>query len=196
MVLRSPPIPGTAACNIGDMLDRLDGGRLSLDAASRAERERAGRRSSFPFFDPGFDARIVPLPGFVASDEQRPAAGASPTCMRSAGRMATISSARVSKAFPESAARKVGAGGVYGRRVIRPLRGQPFRRLRRHLPHLRVGQDFLLNARRFGVSWSFPVKDWEGVRREATDGRGWSRSDRRGLTSRPAPVMGRASSQR
>lgn len=58
----APPIPGTLICNIGDMLDRLTGG--SYKSTPHRARNVSGRsRISFPFFfDPGFDAEIVPLP--------------------------------------------------------------------------------------------------------------------------------------
>lgn len=65
----APPIPDTLVVNIGDMLDRLTGGAFRstphrvLNASGRS-------RLSFPFFfDPGFDARIVPLPGRAAEDD-------------------------------------------------------------------------------------------------------------------------------
>ena len=57
----APPIPNTFVCNIGDMLDRMTGGRYRstphrvLNVARRA-------RMSFPcFFDPNFDAEIKPI---------------------------------------------------------------------------------------------------------------------------------------
>ena len=60
--IEAPPIHGALVCNIGDMLDRLTSGAYRstphrvLNASGRS-------RLSFPFFfDPGFDARIVPLP--------------------------------------------------------------------------------------------------------------------------------------
>ncbi|HEY0301255.1 MAG TPA: 2OG-Fe(II) oxygenase family protein, partial [Rhizomicrobium sp.] len=58
----APPIPGTLVCNIGDMLDRLTGG-LYRSTPHRAKNTSGRGRLSFPFFfDPGFEAQIVPLP--------------------------------------------------------------------------------------------------------------------------------------
>jgi isopenicillin N synthase-like dioxygenase len=65
----APPIPGTLVCNIGDMLDRLTGGAYK-STPHRVKNTSGRSRLSFPFFfDPGFDARIVPLPGFAARDD-------------------------------------------------------------------------------------------------------------------------------
>ena len=60
-------------CNIGDMLDRISGGRYRstphrvLNVSGRA-------RLSFPFFfDPGFEARVEPLelpPGECVRDDR------------------------------------------------------------------------------------------------------------------------------
>lgn len=63
----APPIPGTLVCNIGDMLDRLTGG-VYKSTPHRA-RNISGRSClSFPFFfDPGFEAQIVPLPQHATS---------------------------------------------------------------------------------------------------------------------------------
>ena len=72
--IEAPPIPGALVCNIGDMLDRLTGG-VYRSTPHRVLNASGRSRLSFPFFfDPGFDARIVPLPhlvgpGFVASDD-------------------------------------------------------------------------------------------------------------------------------
>ncbi len=67
--IEAPPIPGTVVCNIGDMLDRLTGG-VYRSTPHRVLNASGRSRLSFPFFfDPGFHARIVPLPGFVVSDD-------------------------------------------------------------------------------------------------------------------------------
>jgi isopenicillin N synthase-like dioxygenase len=57
-----PAEPGVLVCNIGDMLDRLTGGRYR--STPHRVRNLSGRsRVSFPlFFDPAWDAQVVPLP--------------------------------------------------------------------------------------------------------------------------------------
>ena len=60
--IEAPPIEGALVCNIGDMLERLTGGRFK--STPHRVRNRSGRdRLSFPlFFDPDFNARMQPLP--------------------------------------------------------------------------------------------------------------------------------------
>ncbi len=69
--IEAPPIPGALVCNIGDMLDRLTGG-LYKSTPHRVRNVSGRSRLSFPFFfDPAFDAEIVPLPSSAARDDSQ-----------------------------------------------------------------------------------------------------------------------------
>jgi isopenicillin N synthase-like dioxygenase len=62
-----PPEPGVLVCNIGDMLDRMTGGRYR-STPHRVRPSRDGDRLSFPFFfDPSWDAEVRQLP--LSGDE-------------------------------------------------------------------------------------------------------------------------------
>jgi isopenicillin N synthase-like dioxygenase len=57
-----PPEPGVLVCNLGDMLERLTHGRYR-STPHRVRNTTGEGRLSFPFFfDPSWDARVVPLP--------------------------------------------------------------------------------------------------------------------------------------
>ncbi len=65
--IAAEPIADTLVCNIGDMLDRLTGGYYR-STPHRVKNLSGKGRLSFPFFfDPNFDAQIVPLPRHAAS---------------------------------------------------------------------------------------------------------------------------------
>ncbi|MCD9029431.1 hypothetical protein LDO26_14645 [Luteimonas sp. BDR2-5] len=66
--IEAPPVPGALVCNIGDMLDRLTGGRYR-STPHRVANTSGRERYSFPlFFDPDFAATVTPLPGVAAAD--------------------------------------------------------------------------------------------------------------------------------
>lgn len=70
--IEAPPIEGALVCNIGDMLDRLTGGAYR-STPHRVRNVSGKSRLSFPFFfDPGWNAEIVPLPAHAnAHDDSR-----------------------------------------------------------------------------------------------------------------------------
>jgi isopenicillin N synthase-like dioxygenase len=60
--IAAPPVPGAYVCNLGDMLERLTGGRYR-STPHRVRNLGPTDRLSFPFFlDPGWDTEVVPLP--------------------------------------------------------------------------------------------------------------------------------------
>jgi len=67
----APPIPGTLVCNIGDMLERLSGGRF-VSAPHRVINRTHQERLSFPlFYDPDFDAVMTPALPPVSTEDRR-----------------------------------------------------------------------------------------------------------------------------
>jgi isopenicillin N synthase-like dioxygenase len=67
----APPVPGSFVCNIGDMLDRMTGGRYRSTPHCVQNRARRDRLSLPFFFDPNFHARVQPirLSGDVIDDK-------------------------------------------------------------------------------------------------------------------------------
>ena len=63
--LEAPVIEGTLVCNIGDMLERLTGGRF-VSTPHRVVNRTGRSRLSFPFFyDPDFEAVMEPVVGMT-----------------------------------------------------------------------------------------------------------------------------------
>jgi isopenicillin N synthase-like dioxygenase len=110
--IEAPPIPGALVCNIGDMLDRLTGG-FYRSTPHRVRNESGRDRLSFPFFfDPAFDAEIVPLPSHArhATDDSAERWDRASVHVFS-GTYGEYLLGKVSKVFPELAANQRVAGG-------------------------------------------------------------------------------------
>ena len=78
--IAAPPRPGTLVCNVGDMLERLTGGRF-VSAPHRVINRSAEPRLSFPlFYDPDFEAVMTRAGAAPADRPGRGTAGTAPTC--------------------------------------------------------------------------------------------------------------------
>jgi polar amino acid transport system ATP-binding protein len=99
--IEAPPIPDTFVCNVGDMLDRMTGGRYR-SVPHRVALNGSGRdRLSIPlFFDPDFDARVQAIPGARAGvdDSGRRWDGANLQAFE--GTYGEYVTTKVSKVFP------------------------------------------------------------------------------------------------
>ncbi|HYD73952.1 MAG TPA: 2-oxoglutarate and iron-dependent oxygenase domain-containing protein [Candidatus Binatia bacterium] len=100
--IEAPPIAGALVCNIGDMLDRLTGG-FYRSTPHRVRNVSGKSRLSFPFFfDPAFDAEIVPLPESAARDDSAERWDRA-NVHEFSGTYGEYLMAKVSKVFPELA---------------------------------------------------------------------------------------------
>ena len=95
-----PPVPDAFVCNIGDMLERMTGGRYR----STPHRVRRPDRSrlSFPFFfDPSWDAEIVPVPGLGTPEAPAPARWDGRSVFEHEGTYGEYLTAKVAAVFPD-----------------------------------------------------------------------------------------------
>ncbi|MEO6991589.1 MAG: 2-oxoglutarate and iron-dependent oxygenase domain-containing protein [Candidatus Baltobacteraceae bacterium] len=95
-----PPLGDAFVCNVGDMLERMTGGRYR-STPHRVRNAGAGERLSFPFFfDPGFDAVVRAVAPFSGEDGTRQRwDGASVHAF--VGTYGDYLLAKVARAFPE-----------------------------------------------------------------------------------------------
>jgi isopenicillin N synthase-like dioxygenase len=101
----APPIRGALVCNIGDMLDRLTGGAYR-STPHRVMNASGRSRLSFPFFfDPGFDARIVPLPEHALARDDSSERWDRSNVHAFSGTYGDYLLSKVSKVFPDLAQR-------------------------------------------------------------------------------------------
>lgn len=99
----APPIEGALVCNIGDMLDRLTGG-FYKSTPHRVRNTSGKSRLSFPFFfDPAFDAEIVPLPAQVQAHDDSGERWDRANVHAFSGTYGDYLLSKVAKVFPELA---------------------------------------------------------------------------------------------
>lgn len=98
----APPIEGSFVCNIGDMLDRMSGG-LYRSTPHRVRLNTSGRdRLSFPlFFDPNFFARVQPIAGLPAPEDDSGARWDHSNVHAFEGSYGDYLLAKIGKVFPD-----------------------------------------------------------------------------------------------
>ena len=67
--LPAPPIPDSFVCNLGDMLERMTGGRYRSTPHRVRPTGDSERISLAFFFDPSWDAAVAPIPGVEPIDD-------------------------------------------------------------------------------------------------------------------------------
>jgi len=98
----APPLAGSFVCNVGDMLDRMTGGRYR-SLPHRVAINASGRdRLSIPlFFDPDFAWRVAPVPGATAGSDDSGRRWDGANLQAFEGTYGDYVSAKVAKVFPE-----------------------------------------------------------------------------------------------
>ncbi len=95
-----PPMADSFVCNIGDMLERMTGG--TYRSTPHRVRLPPSSRLSFPFFfDPSWDAEIVPVPGFGDTGAPAPARWDGRSVFDFEGTYGDYLTAKVAQVFPE-----------------------------------------------------------------------------------------------
>ncbi len=109
--IAAPPLPRSFVCNIGDMLDRMTGGRYR-STPHRVRLNSSGTdRLSFPFFfDPNFDARVRPIEGLAGADDNSAARWDHANVHGFDGTYGDYLIGKVGKVFPDLKQQVLGAG--------------------------------------------------------------------------------------
>jgi len=99
--IAAPPLPNSFVCNIGDMLDRLTGGRY-LSTPHRVLNRSGHDRLSFPFFfDPNFAAEVRPLESGAATIDNREERWDGASVHAFSGTYGDYLLSKVSRVFPD-----------------------------------------------------------------------------------------------
>jgi isopenicillin N synthase-like dioxygenase len=97
----APPIANSFVCNIGDMLDRMTGGRY-LSTPHRVRNRAGHNRLSFPFFfDPNFNAEVRPIKIDAEVNENKEERWDRASVHEFRGTYGDYLLSKVSKVFPE-----------------------------------------------------------------------------------------------
>ncbi|MEJ0084543.1 MAG: 2-oxoglutarate and iron-dependent oxygenase domain-containing protein [Pseudomonadota bacterium] len=99
--LEVPFVPGSFVCNVGDMLERLTGGRYQSALHRVINRSRRERVSMPFFFDPRFEAELHEIPGIRPASRARIERWDGLELAQLQGTYGDYLIGKVSKVFPE-----------------------------------------------------------------------------------------------
>lgn len=98
--VEAAPVPDSFVCNIGDMLERMTGG--AYRSTPHRVRRPSRSRLSFPFFfDPSWDAEILPVPGLGDTGAPAPERWDGRSVFDFDGTYGEYLTERVARVFPE-----------------------------------------------------------------------------------------------
>jgi len=99
--IAAPPVPNSFVCNIGDMLDRMTGGRY-LSTPHRVRNLAGHNRLSFAFFfDPNFNAQVRPIKIDAEVNDNKKERWDRASVHEFSGTYGNYLLSKVSKVFPE-----------------------------------------------------------------------------------------------
>ena len=99
--IAAPPLENAFVCNIGDMLEKITGGRYRSTPHRVRNVSDRGRLSAPFFLDPGFDSEVRALPGFPVLEENESTRWDGASVHATSGTYGAYIMQKVARVFPQ-----------------------------------------------------------------------------------------------